>query len=98
IDRSKPNGLVGRQSVPPSLTMTPLSFAQRGCLSAPPCSTGMVAVFYGRAYLARFQVSVGTNGPSGEGIGARAYVMSSPLMLLIVAFCSVPSKFGFVEP
>ena len=49
-------------------------------------------------YLTRFQVSVGTNGPSGDGMGARTYVMSSPLMMLIVAFCSVPSKFGFVEP
>src|SRR5262249_49964533 len=49
-------------------------------------------------YLARFQVSVGTNGPSGDAMGARTYVMSSPLMMLIVAFCSVPSKFGFVEP
>jgi len=49
-------------------------------------------------YLARFQVSVGTNGPCGDEIGARTYVMSSPFMMLTVAFCSVPSKFGFVEP
>src|SRR5262249_4976855 len=49
-------------------------------------------------YLTRFQVSVGTNDPCGDEIGARTYVMSSPFMMLTVAFCSVPSKFGFVEP
>jgi len=54
--------------------------------------------FYGAPYLARFHIRVGTNGPCGGGIGARTYVMSSPLMVLIVAFCSVPSKFGFVDP
>src|SRR5262249_30418041 len=49
------------------------------------------------AYLARFHARVGTNVPAGDGIGARTYVSSSPLMVVIVAFWSVPSKSGNVE-
>ena len=49
------------------------------------------------AYLARFHSRVGTNVPAGDGIGARTYVSASPLMVVIVAFWSVPSKPGNVE-
>jgi hypothetical protein len=70
----------------------------RWLLRARPIRNAAVGSLLDALYLARFQVSVGTNGPSGDGMGARTYVMSSPLIMLIVAFCSVPSKFGFVEP
>jgi hypothetical protein len=49
------------------------------------------------AYLERFQVTAGTNGPLEDGIGERTYDSSSPLMVT-VAFCSVPSKFGDAAP
>jgi hypothetical protein len=43
-----------------------------------------VASLLDALYLTRFQISVGTNDPSGVARGARTYVMSSPLMLCLL--------------